>query len=46
MIRAQKRQIYTIKQNNVALNDDDKEEFKRYILDNKYDTLAHGHYMI
>ncbi len=46
MIRTQKHQIYTIKQNKVALNEDDKEEFKRFILDNKYDTLAHGHYSL
>ena len=46
MIRAQKHQICTIKQNKVALNEDNNEEYKRYILDNKYDTLAHGHYNI
>ena len=48
MIQAKKHTIYTIKQNKVALNDDDnsKEEFKRYILENKIDTLAHGHHKI
>lgn len=29
-----------------ALYEDDREEFKRYILKNKIDTLAHGHYEI
>lgn len=35
MIRSKNHQIYTTKQNKVALNEDDKEEFKRYILENK-----------
>jgi hypothetical protein len=30
MIQAKRHQIYIIKQNKVALNEDDKEEFKRY----------------
>jgi hypothetical protein len=46
MTQAKRHQIYTIKQNKVALNEDDKEEFKRYILENRIDTLAHGHYQI
>jgi hypothetical protein len=46
MIQAKRHQIYIIKRNKVALNEDDKEEFKRYILENKIDTLAHGHYQI
>ena len=41
-----KHQIYTLKQNKVALNEDDNEEFKRYICKNKINTLAHGHYKI
>jgi hypothetical protein len=39
MIQAKRHQIYTIKQNKVALNEDDKEEFKRHILENKINTL-------
>jgi hypothetical protein len=31
------------KQNKVALNEDNRDEFKRYICGNKIDTLAHGH---
>lgn len=46
MIQAKRHQIYTLKQNKVALNENDKEEFKRYICKNKVDTLAHGHYKI
>jgi hypothetical protein len=52
LIQTKKHQIYTIKQNKVALNEDDKEEFKRYILrairleEDKVFTLAHGHYQI
>ena len=46
MIQAKKHQIYTTKQNKVALNEDDRDEFKRHICENKIDTLAHGHYKI
>jgi hypothetical protein len=46
LIQAKKHQIYTVKQNKVALNAEDKDEFKRYICDNKIDTLAYGHYQI
>jgi hypothetical protein len=43
MIQAKKHKIYTIKQNKVALNEDNRDEFKRYICENKIDTLAYGH---
>ena len=43
MIQAKRHQIYTLKQNKVALNEDDKEEFKICIRNNKINTLAHGH---
>lgn len=46
MIQAKKYQFYTLKQNKVALNEHDKQEFRRYICENKSDTLAHGHYKI
>jgi hypothetical protein len=43
MIRAKEHKIYTIKQNKVALNEDNRDEFKKYICENKIDTLAYGH---
>lgn len=43
MIRANKHKIYNIKQNKVALNEDDKEKLKNIY---KYDTLNHGHQCI
>jgi hypothetical protein len=43
MIRSKIHQIYTIKQNKIALNED---EFKRFIGYDKVDTLAYGHYKI
>jgi hypothetical protein len=43
MIQAKKHKIYTIKQNKVALSEDNRDEFKRYICENKIDTLAYGH---
>lgn len=48
IIQAKMHIIHAIKQNKVALNDDDnsKEKFKRHILCNEIDTLAHGHYKI
>lgn len=38
MIQVKRHQIYTLKQNKVALNKDDKEEFKQYICNNKTNT--------
>lgn len=48
LIRSKQQQIYTVKQNKVALNVDNINEFKRYIVkdDKDYDTLAYGHYKI
>lgn len=46
MIQAKRNQIYTLKQNKVALNEDDNEEFKRYIRNNKINTLVYGHYKV
>ena len=47
LIQSKKREIYTIKQNKVALNNEDsdeyREEYKRYIINNNMDTLAYGH---
>lgn len=34
----------SLKQNKVALNENDKEEFKRYICSSKINTLAHGYH--
>jgi hypothetical protein len=40
MFKSEKLNIYTIEQTKVALS---KFDDKRYILDNGYRTLAHGH---
>ncbi|CAP33454.2 Protein CBG15088 [Caenorhabditis briggsae] len=49
LIRSKKHEIYTMKQNKVALNNENTEEFrqeyKRYIMkNNEVDTIAYGHY--
>ena len=41
MIKSEKLNVYTIEQTKVALSNFDDE---RYILDDKYTILAHGHY--
>ena len=43
MIKSEKLSAYTIEQTKVALNNFDD---KRYILEDGYSTLAHGHYKI
>jgi len=45
-IQSKNHEINTIKQNKIALNLEDGNEYKRYILENKIDTLAHEHYLI
>ncbi len=43
MIKSEKLNVYTIEQTKVALSNFDD---KRYILNDGYTTLAHGHYRI
>jgi hypothetical protein len=43
MIKSEKLNVYTIEQTKVALSNFDD---KRYILNDGYTTLAHGHYKI
>ena len=42
-MKSEKLNVYTIEQTKVALSNFDN---KRYILDDGYTTLAHGHYQI
>jgi hypothetical protein len=43
MIKSEKLNVYTIEQTKVALSNFDD---KRYIFNDGYTTLAHGHYRI
>ncbi len=43
MIKSEKLNVYTIEQTKVALSNFDD---KRYILNDGYTSLAHGHYRI